>query len=83
MMDELARYKLHLSVHLKVKHNLGIIDDAIAITPEDIAYALKFTSDRRSAAMRGSTHDIEFYGRSEKRDSNTGRRLKKLRKHVR
>ena len=60
MMDELARYKLHLSVHLKIKHNPGIIDDAIAITPEDIAYALKFTSDRRSAAMRGSTMDIEL-----------------------
>ena len=58
MMDELARYKLHLSVHLKIKHNPGIISDAVAITPEDIAYALKFASDRRSAAMRGRTQDI-------------------------
>ena len=53
MFDELARYKLHLNVHLRIKQNPTLINDAISISPDDIKFAIQHSSLKKSQCMLG------------------------------
>mgnify|MGYP001169804599 CR=1 FL=1 len=60
MFDELARYKLHLNVHLRIKQNPSLINDAISITPDDIKVALERTATAKSQCMKGNDIEVDL-----------------------
>ena len=60
MFDELARYKLHLNVHLQIKQNPSLINDAISISPDDIKVAIEHSSLKKSRCMQGNNEDVEL-----------------------
>ena len=60
MFDELARYKLHLNVHLRIKQNPSLINDAISISPDDIKFAIQHSSLKKSQSMLGKDETDEL-----------------------
>jgi len=60
MFDELARYKLHLNVHLQIKQNPSLINDAISISPDDIKVAIEHASLKKSRHMQGNNDNDEL-----------------------